>query len=516
MNYLQIIVLLMAIAIVLVGLALKFRITYPLALIIGGTLLGFVPGMEVQFDPNLMLVVILPPILYYAAFSIPFKEFKKNLQVILGLALGLVVVSTLVIGLLFKWLFPDLPWALAFAFGAIISPPDAVAANTILKRFSISSRLLTVLEGESLINDASGLVLYKLAVVALLSGSFSFAEASLEFVKVVIGGVGIGLVSGYLLHWFSSRFFDPILAVVFSFIVPYMTYIIADAYEVSGVLAVVISGLIGARMLRTHFSSLTRVIGWASWDILIILLNCFVFILIGLQLYGILHRLQIENVMLYLGYGVFLTLVVFLVRLLWVYTREFLAHIGGSDHKAKNHSHLSMKETLIVSWAGIRGIVSLTMALALPLSLHGRDIVLFLTFIVIFLTLLIPGLTLGPLVSWLNIQSTNKLEDTEKVRAALLDAAQEEIERLYKLKKIDDEEMSFLLNYFQARQHIFELALKSQQGSNKLEFARQQVLRRKHERLQKMWKNNEIGDHLYNLLQRELDIEEAHLVRAEI
>jgi CPA1 family monovalent cation:H+ antiporter len=323
MNTFETIILLMTLAIVLVGIALRLRIPYPLALVLGGAALGFTPGLnEIPFSPNLVLVIVLPPTLYYAAYSIPFKEFRRNIQDILWLALGLVMVTTLFIGLLFKWLFPELPWALAFTFGAIISPPDAVAATAILRRFTISSRLLTVLEGESLINDATGLVLYRISVIALLSGIFSLTEASLEFTKVAVGGILIGMMTGYLLHAFSSRFLDPILAVVFSFTIPYLTYILADLLQVSGVLAVVINGLIGSRMMVTKFAALTRVIGWAAWDILIILLNCFIFILIGLQLPGVIHRLTMEKILIYFGYGVILTVATILIRFVWVYLRQ--------------------------------------------------------------------------------------------------------------------------------------------------------------------------------------------------
>lgn len=186
MHSFPIIILLMSVAILLVGVAEKMRIPYPIVLILGGAILGFIPYLkDISFNPNLILIVVLPPILYIGAFQIPFHEFKQNAREIFSLALGLVVVTTFVVGIVFKWFFPQLPWALAFAFGALISPPDAITATTILKRFAISSRLQTILEGESLINDAFALVIYRLAIAALLTGMFSWGKRALNFSKLL-------------------------------------------------------------------------------------------------------------------------------------------------------------------------------------------------------------------------------------------------------------------------------------------------------------------------------------------
>ena len=249
-------------AILVVGGAQKFHLPYPIALVIGGAALGFIPGLHtIDFNPHVLLTLILPPILYYAAFGIAFREFQKNWRAIFSLALGLVVATTCIVGLIFKWMFPAYSWALAFTFGAIIAPPDAIAATTILRRFNISSRLITLLEGESLVNDAAALILYKLALTALFSGTFSLVEGGIEFVQIVCGGIIVGFILGILFQFFSKCYLEPTLGVVFSFIIPYITYIVANALEVSGVLAVVVNGLVGARVLIKHHSSLRRVLG---------------------------------------------------------------------------------------------------------------------------------------------------------------------------------------------------------------------------------------------------------------
>jgi len=518
MDSFQILILLIAVAVVLVGLASRFRISYPILLVLGGSFLGFIPKLgTIQFDPNLMLAIVLPPILYHAAYRIPIKEFQRDIREILWLALGLVVATTLIIALIFKGLFPDLPWAIAFAFGAIISPPDAVAATVILKRFAISSRLRTILEGESLINDATGLVLYKLAVVALLSGSFSLGDATFEFGKIVLGGMIIGVISGYLLHYISSRFFEPIVAVVFSFIIPYITFLFANWLGFSGVLAVVISGLIGARMLVTHFSSLTRIIGWAFWDIVIIFLNCFVFILIGLSLHGVVERITLDKAWLYLGYGVILTIATILIRFIWVYASVWI----NWRKKEKESAKQSSKEAMIVSWSGMRGIVSLTAALGLPYfmqdgaSLPGRDIVIFLTFVVILLTLLIPGLTLFHVIQWLKIPSIRE-ENTKNVRENLMKSVQNELSRLQAVHHLDDQEYDIILTYFNHRHLMLEISTKAKTRSHIIEFARIQILKKKREHLLEMWEKEEISDELFKLLEHEIDIEESYIIPTEI
>ena len=243
MENLEIIFILLLSAILLVGIAQKVDVPYPIILILGGAAISFMPGVEnVYFNPVLALWLFLPPVLYYSAFGISFREFQRNWKNIFSLALGLVALTTVVVAVIFKWLFPQFPWALAFAFGAIVSPPDAVAVTSILKRFSINSRLVTLLEGESLINDASALVIYKMSLIALLTGSLSLSAGTGEFLYVAIGGVVVGLVLGVVFQAFARLYLEPVLGVVFSFTIPYVTYILADFVAVSGVLAVVANG----------------------------------------------------------------------------------------------------------------------------------------------------------------------------------------------------------------------------------------------------------------------------------
>jgi len=511
----------MFVAVLLVGGAQKISLSYPIALILGGGVLGMIPGLApVDIDPTILLVVVLPPILFYAAYSIAFKEFIHYLKDIFYLAIVLVGITTLVAGALFKWLFPELPWSLAFTFGAIVSPPDAVAATAILKRFAISSRLKTILEGESLINDASGLVIYKFAVVALMTGHFSLKEASFHAFYAGIVGITIGLICGYLFNKLAA-YLNPVLAVVNSFIIPYMTYCLADFLNASGVLAVVSCGLLGSRMLITQLSPLTRVLAWAAWDILIILLNCFIFILIGLDFGQIVQKMPLSQILLFSGYGILITLAIILVRFICIYARRGIVHLLLLRNPALlNENRVFLKHALISSWAGMRGIVSLTAALAIPLTrpdgtyVEGRDIVIFLTFEVIFLTLVIPGLTLAGLVKWLKIAPTRILSKLVQARKKLADTAIDEIQHLHTIKQLNEEERELLNMYFHSRHKINEFSSISEE--HKVEQMRHHIVRKQRESLVQMWRKNEIDDDLMSRLERELDLEESHLARGEI
>lgn len=521
MDAFNTLIVLMYIAVLIVGAAQKVRISYPIALVIGGSLIGFIPGLTlIDFDPHLLLMTVLPPILFYASYSLSFKEFTHYFSEIFSLAIGLVIVTTLVIGFLFKWLFPEMSWPLAFAFGALISPPDAVATTTILRILPVNTRLRTILEGESLINDASALVMYKFAIFALLAENFPLEVAIPQAFYIIFGGIIVGLVLGYIFSKISSLF-TPALAAVHSFAIPYITYLLADFLNVSGVLAVVLCGLLGARILITKKPPLTRVLAWASWDLFIILINCFVFILIGLELKMITEKMSWTEVWQYSGYGAFITFVIVSMRFVWIYFRRILGYFQIRKNSRKiQQNKIYLTHDLISSWAGMRGIVSLIAALALPLSLPdgtflpGRDIVIFLTFEVIFLTLVIPGLTLPILIKWLNPSISTSNKEMLHVRHALAVISKNEIHHLQSSKHLDDDESNLLSMYFNSHNKIKEISSISEE--HRIEKARHRILQKQRDYLIDLWMNNKVSDKIMNDLERELDIEESHLARGEI
>ncbi|MBS0656232.1 MAG: Na+/H+ antiporter [Verrucomicrobia bacterium] len=502
MEIFQSLVVLLFIATLVIGIVQKIHIAYPIALLFIGLALGFVPGIKViSYDPTLLLAIVLPPILYYGAFSIAFREFKENIKEIVALAIGLVIFTTLIVALIFKQCFPEYPWEVAFAFGAIISPTDAVSATTIMKRYSLRSRLLTIIEAESMINDASGLVLYTLAVSVILSGTFSFTNAGFEFVKITCGGILVGIILGFLFQNLSRRFFNPIVGVLFSFPIPFATYILANYLQVSGVLAVVVNGLIGSGILARHPASLRRILGFASWDIFIILMNCFVFMIIGLELQALLRVMPVKQLSIYIGYALIITLALIAIRLLWVY----ITYLGKKQ---------PMKgEATIIGWSGMRGIISLTAALALPRSIEGRDIIIFITFTVILLTLLLPSCTLAWLIRYLHMDQPPDLRGASEARKHLAEIAIEKLKELHEAEKISEEELNYLSNYFSLHPHIYESFYKD---LSNIERARLKIFELQRNRLLEMWEQQKIDDRVFRHLEHELDLEETQRARAEL
>lgn len=524
MQSFEVVILLMFASALFVGVASYISLPYHISLILGGILIGFTPGIpDIHFDPELILVIVLPPILYHAAFKISFQEFRRNWKQIFSLALGLVLVTTLVIGFLFKTLFPNVPWALAFAFGSIVSPPDAVAATAILRRFSINQRLLTILEGESLINDASALVLYRLAVVALLTGFFSFTDSLMAFTKVAAGGVFAGFGLGLLLQSFSRLYLPPIVAVIFSFTIPYVTYIFANILGFSGVLAVVISGLISAQMTASHHSTFRRVLGHSAWDIFTIFLNFFVFIIIGLQLRDITKEMSINQMGIYFAYACLITLVMGLIRMLWVYAVAGIEYLKLDKlSKSSAHAHQIFRNAAVIGWAGMRGIVSLVAALALPILLpdgtllEGRNETIFIVFSIILITLLIPSFSLAPLISFLKVRPQIEHHRADKYRKELSKVAERVLQNMLESNALEQEEHEFLKNYFVLKRRILEVSTSPHKKPKKLEAHRLTVIREMRTELLRLWESLEIDDQLLASLEHELDIEEIHTMRAEL
>lgn len=497
MDNFQLFIILMAAAFLLVGLAERLKVSYPIILVLGGACLGFVPGLTAAwFDPNLLLVIVLPPLLQFSAVWISYKDFKKNIRSIFSLALGLVIATTVVVAALFHSLFPELGWPLAFTFGAIVSPPDAVSANTILKRFSLESNLKAILEGESLINDAFALVIYKFSVIVCVTGVFSWQEAFGAFVLNAVGGVAIGGIIGYLVQQFVRRFIPSVVGVMFSFCIPYISFITAKSLEVSGVLAVVTTGLITSCFFVKHYEPVRRVLSVATWGIFIILLNCLVFILIGLQLRSISESFSLQELHLYTLYAILITFVMMFVRTLWV-----ALNYGKIRH-----------EGAILAWCGMRGILSLACALALPHTIVGRDVVVFISFEVILLTLIIPGLTLPWLLKKLKLHEKGDSGLMRAIRNELIEAAEREIERFLHL---NDEERVFLRNYIHTRHRVHEISNSASDEHKPLEEARRKLIHVQRQHLLSLWEKGKIEDTMLKFLELELDLEEQLSIRAE-
>jgi monovalent cation/hydrogen antiporter len=391
-----------------VGLELaarRLRLPPAAAFIVGGILLALTPGApDIVLDPDLVIVLFLPPLLMRGAYFTVWREFRSNLTGILLLAIGAVVFTTLSVGLAAHWIVPSLPWAVCFALGAIVSPPDAVAAEAVLEGLRLPRRMIALLQGESLLNDAAGLVLFRFAVAAALTGAFSIGEAMLTFGVLAIGGVLVGAVVGFVGTYVLRRLHDSQLAITVTLLLPWAAYIGGERLHASGVLATVTTGLLVGWHQHTTLSAGTRIRANAFWAVLAFLLESLVFILIGLSLRGVLARLggaadAIETLLLPIATVI---AAVILSRFVWIFASDLVRRLARSFLPASS-PRSSFAVATVMSWAGMRGVVSLAAALSLPEGLPGRDFVLAATFSVILVTVLLQGSSLAPLIRLLRL-----------------------------------------------------------------------------------------------------------------
>lgn len=409
---------LLVVAVALGYLARRIGVAYPILLLLGGVVIGFVPGLPaIELEPDLVFLLLLPPILFGAGYSTPIRDFKANARPIALLAVGLVLFTTVVVGVVAQVVIPGLPAAVAFALGAIIAPPDAVAATAIFRRLGAPRRVVTILEGESLINDASALIAYRFAVVVAMGGAFSLAGAGVEFVVVGLGGIAVGVVVGVVLTEGWRRTADPTLEIMVSLLAPFAAYLPAEALGVSGVLAAVVAGLIAGRRAARTLSPTARLMGRGVWDIVIFTINGFAFMLIGLQLPSIMDGLSEFPPIELIGWGVAISVTVIVARIAWVFPATYLPRRLSARIRARD-PYPPTRAVFVVSWAGMRGAVSLAAALALPLTFPDRPLVIFLTFCVIVATLVGQGLTLPWLVRRLGVVASTG-PDTEEAHARL-------------------------------------------------------------------------------------------------
>ena len=519
MTLLEIVLALLLLSVALGWVARRLNFPYPIALVVGGAALGFLPELpQFPFDPQFILVLVLPPILYQAALLTSWRDFQANIRPIGLLAVGLVIATTLAVGATLKFVVPEIPWAAAFVLGAIVSPPDAVAATAILTRLNVPRRVVTILEGESLVNDASGLVLYKFAVAAVLTGTFSLRDASVEFVGVAIAGIVIGILVGRVFIAIHRYLGDVFIEVLMTLAVPYIAYILAESLHVSGVLAVVAAGLVRGRYAPEIVSAEMRIIARSVWNLLTFLLTSLVFILIGLQLSGILGRLEGYSTGELFLYGTLVSAVAIAVRFAWIYPASLLRRLLSTA--LHEHEPASTEQELfIMSWCGMRGIVSLAAALALPLALEGgapfpgRDLIIFLTFVVIAVTLVVQGLTLGPLIRVLGVGTDwSEHEEEQHARFALGKAAIAAIDELAKKEGTAPELAERIRAEFAEKIRIAppggQVLTGGADVAKRLRIA---AIRAERQELIRIWRENRISDDVLHRLEEDLDYQESRL-----
>ncbi len=516
--------LLVAVAL-LALLARKVTVPYPVLFVLGGLALALIPGLpRARLHPDLVFLFVLPPLLYPAALFTSWRDFRDNLRPISLLAIGLVLFTTVAVACLAHY-YMDLPLAAGFVLGAIISPPDAIAATAIADRLKVPRRIITILEGESLVNDATALVAYRFAVAAVVTSSFSLARATGEFFVVAIGGSLAGLAVGWLAEQFHKRVDDPPIEITVSLLVPFAAYLGAEQLGVSGVLAVVVAGLyLGIRspQLLTYK---TRLQAGPFWEMLEFLLNGFVFILIGLQLpevMGVLagHSIPVRKLA---WYAFLISVAVIAIRMLWVFPATYLPRLLFK-RLCRHEPCPSWKHVTIVAWTGMRGVVSLAAALAVPLTVRNgspfpnRDLILFLTFIVILATLVLQGLSLPVLIRWLGIPDDLSMEKEE--RDARLEANRAALARLNQAAETDPAKADALQRLrVEYEDHIRQLESAEPQSagtalrlfSSEYEKLSQEALMTERATLIKLRDQDVINDEVLRRIQRDVDLAEARL-----
>jgi len=506
------------------ALASRIGVPYPIVLVLGGLALGLVPGLpEIELDPDLVLLVFLPPLLYYAAFFADMRELRSYARALTLTSIGLVLATTALVAVVGHAVL-DLPWPMAFALGAIVSPTDPVAATAIMRRLGAPRRIVNLVEGESLVNDAAALVTYRVAVTAAVAGGFSLAEASLEFVASVAGGIALGLAVGWVIGEIRRRLDDPLTEITISLISGYAAFVPAELLHVSGVLAVVFAGLYLGWRAPELTSPPTRLQAIAVWEVLTFLLNATLFVLIGLQLPVVADDLAGRSVAELAAEAALVVVTVVAARFAWVFTAPYL--VRALDRRPRQRElRVGAAARVIVAWSGMRGAVSLATALALPLAtdagapLPGRELIVFVTFVVVLVTVVGQGLTLPALIRRLGVAGDGQEEEHEELVARLVasKAALTELEAMAGEGWVNDDTLSRVREAYELRKRRFAARAGKieDDGYEDESQVRQQVLRRLYtaERRAVVGLRNagDISNELMHRLERELDLEESNL-----
>ncbi|HEY7622157.1 MAG TPA: Na+/H+ antiporter [Solirubrobacteraceae bacterium] len=437
---LSLLAVLAALALFLI-IAYHSRIPYPILLVVGGAVIGFLPGMpDVQLNPDLVLVIVLPPLLYAAAFFSSLRDLRDNLGQISMLAVGAVIATMVAVAVVAHAVVDGMSWEAAFVLGAVVSPTDAVAATAIASRVGAPSRFVTIIEGESLVNDSTALVAYKFAVAAAVSGSFSLATASGRFVLNAIVGIAIGIAIGWIVAQVRKVIDDAPTEITISLVTPYFAYLPAEALGVSAVLAAVTTGIFLGWRSPQLITPATRIQAFSVWEIVVFVLNAALFMLVGLQLPSVMDGIADIATKSVVVYALAVAATVIGVRFLCVYSNEYLPRFLSRRLRERD-PYPPWWLPAIVAWTGIRGAVSLAAALAIPTTIDAggpfpqRDLIIFLTYAVIAATLLLQGTTLPLIIKALGVEEDGT--ETQRESKARLLAAHAAIARIDELLEED-------------------------------------------------------------------------------
>lgn len=510
----------------LTALARLISVPYPIVLVIGGAIAGFIPGLaEVRLGPDLVLLIFLPPLLYKTAVFSNFDHFRANVRSLTLTTVGLVLATMAGVAWVAHSL-ADLPWPVAFALGAIVSPTDPVAATSVMRRLDVPRRLLNSVEGEGLFNDATALVSYRVAVAAVVAGSFSLAHAGIDFIVSSLGGVAVGLVVAFVIGHARRRVEDTHLSLTLSLLTPYAAYLPAERLGFSGVLATVAAGIfLGVRAPRVFSTSEIRLQGAYLWEFIDFLANAFLFVLVGLQLRAVVGNLSGYSMGELAGYALAVSAAVTGIRLAWLFTTPYV--IRALDRRPSQRARrVSAAERFVIGWSGMRGAVSLAVALALPLATESgggfphRDLVVFLTFAVIFCTLVLQGLTLPAVIRLVGV--TGDERDSEEETRARLVAAQAALDRLDTLAEDDlsehDGTVRRMRSFYEFRRARFAAragCIDDDRGFEEHSAAHEQIIHQvliaQRQALLDLRRRGQLSNEVGTRLLRELDLEEQRL-----
>jgi CPA1 family monovalent cation:H+ antiporter len=524
----EIVFLLLLLFVVAFGaFAKKLAVPYPIVLVVGGLLLSFLPGIpKVSLNPDLVFFVILPPLLYSAAWLTSWREFSYNLVSICLLAFGLVTFTVLGVMQAGQWFLPGFDWRVGLVVGAIVAPTDAIAATSIAKRLGLPRRLVDILEGESLLNDASALLALEFGIGLLVSGHVpTFGEGALRLCYLTLAGIAIGLAIGEVVHLIEHRIDDAPIEIALSILTPYVAYLLADFVKASGVLAVVACGLYLSRKSSHFFSATVRLQAWAVWDSLTFVLNGLVFVLIGLQLPYVMATIEDHNLTKLFLYGSVFSALLIVLRLVWMFPGAYISNLFRRRVLGQNMPMPSGKEIFVEGWTGMRGVVSLAAAIGLPQTLANgnefaqRDMIIFLAFFVIVVTLVLQGLTLPPLIRWLGLAGASEpLTEEKEARRVILGEALAHLEKTKGAGDRDPEVYKDLAQHYQHRLANLAEQEEGSEGRKERSFHRRfnelsrELLRVERETAVRLRNDRRISDELLRKIERELDLGEARFL----
>jgi CPA1 family monovalent cation:H+ antiporter len=515
-------ILICLVAVALLALAArKIRIPYPILLTVGGILLALIPGVPaIHLEPQLVFDLFLPPLIYPAAVFTSWRDFRANLRPILFLAIGLVLLTMTAAAYVFHSL-TGLPLAAGFVFGAIISPPDAVAALAVTQHLRVPRKIIVILEGESLANDATSFISFRFAVAAVMTGSFSLGHASSQFLMVAAGGICVGLATGWVATQVQTRLDDPPVQTMLSLLTPYVAYFTGDKLHVSGILAVVIAGMYYGWRAPRILSGRMRLQALPVWEMVVFVLNGVLFMLIGLQLPQVVHALPPSSALRVTKLAVVVLSTIVLVRFVWMFGAGYLPRL--ISRAFRNENPAPWQHTALIAWTGMRGADSLAGALAIPFVLPngepfpGRDLILLLTFCVIFGTLVLQGLTLSPLIRWFKVVDDHITEKEERhARLQANEAALAQLEALESSRRARPEAVERLRSEYVDRIRQLRSQAPHEESVSRLfsadfEDLAREALQTERETILKLRNEETINDQALRRIQRDIDLAEARL-----